>query len=700
MRKYFLNSIISGVVTSSLVFTPNLYAKTDPNANPRTEAFKKVINDSKIDSVKSYSELWARIVKMNLSPYNLARAKNLISAFNGEKLPPVKFQEFKYKGKSAIKALYNVQGEQVVVEYLFTDNEVMKINGLLITTEDVKDTATLNKKVASLPFVKKAYQEYKKHILSQNVVPSYKIWSKLSNRKKAEYLLRYRSLLEASYGVFNKGPYKLVASSRIPASEAAVKAFLFGEASFAQGEIGGKAPAGTPASQTPVISTADTPKEAADNVKKVVNSLNKDPFISAEESSQSRKGPSCIVAAYAVEWKGNTCSLNLAGNFYQKNPTSAECKTSNGNGWIACNPLVYGFNDDGKPHCINTKSNDIQYATHATGNCEKQSPLNTIDDKKQFIERWLKKVKIDGEIEKRKKDDGTYGLFTNNEKLYNAFTNEIQKPLTEYINSALKVCSAVDNQGNETGIDIETASSDTKFKYKENSKPPKNKKPPKGDPAKQDDACDALLKRAIAVKQLLETAKIESGIAIESPDNCNDWSPAGAATLIEKSCVCDMKKGFKIDPMNPKTCVKSGTDVVDVPVTPAVATVDVTEAGDIAAAADEECNWFSSFNPWNSSCKMTGSHWLTAGLAGFALLCLTETIRLDGLCGKDKKKFKKPQYIDPVDPIDPNNPLPPVTPPTSTPPTVSPRDSEGGSQTNPAAGASGSICVGSDCTVK
>src|SRR5690606_5314743 len=144
----------------------------------------------------------------------------------------------------------SVQGEQVVVEYLFTSTEAMKVNGVVLTYEDLRNQKSLQAKINHLGFVKKGYAAFKKEVFSHKVMPDFKTWSKLTNRQKAEYLLRYRSLLEASYKVFDQSPFKVVMQEKSNSFQDVVKILFLGEESFAQErEIGTtkKAPAGTPA---------------------------------------------------------------------------------------------------------------------------------------------------------------------------------------------------------------------------------------------------------------------------------------------------------------------------------------------------------------------------------------------------------------------------------------------------------------------
>lgn len=674
MKNNFLNSFVTGVITSSLVFSPTTFAKAvDPNANPKVEEFKKVLNESKLESAKSYTELWQRIQKSNLSARQTSSIRHMLNALNGQKFPEMKFQEFKYKGKSAIKMITSVQGEQVVVEYLFSSNEAIKINGVVLTNEDLQSNTKIQQKLSSLSFVKKGYAALKKDVFSKSFIPDQKTWSKLTTYQKADYLLRFRELLEAAYKVYDQSPYKVVAS-RTPATDNFVQMILSSEEAFAAetAEIGtknSKKPAGTPAQQ-----------EAASDTAKTVNKMEMTRFLGKDDVDGTRKGPSCIIAGYAMEWSGNSCKWNSRKAEVFNSPESKYCQKSHSKSWVACQTMTY-ITEDGGPVCIDTSSASLQSATHPNGTCDTQSRLNTVEDKKKFIDGWLKK--IDPKYTKTK--DGKdlvevrgSKLFTNDKDLYNRITGELIKPLTSYINSAYSVCSATDD-------------TNTKFRYKhEDRKSTKSSSKSKSsaeprDDAAQNEACDGLLKRALAIKDLLEPIT-DSGTVITSED-CKDWTPAGSAIKhSEGSCVCDEKNGWSYDSKNAnkKTCKKA-----DSTTEPAVAGGVATEEADRTVASDNECpaspSMFQRFNPF-SNCKMTGTDWFMGGLFAFTLLCLAEYKKktniggIMGICDKHESKNSNgspgPGAVDPVNPGLPTT----TTTTTTTAPTTAPRDSEGGNQ--------------------
>lgn len=687
MKNNFLNSFVTGVITSSLIFSPTSFAKAvDPNANPRIEEFKKVLNESKLESVKSYAELWQRIQKSNLSAKQTSSIRHMLTALNGQKFPEMKFQEFKYKGKAAIKVISSVQGEQVVVEYLFAGNEAIKVNGVVLTNEDLQSNAKIQEKLGTLSFVKKGYAALKKEAFSKSFIPDQKTWNKLTTYQKADYLLRFRELLEAAYKVYDQSPYKVI-TSRTPASENFVQMILSSEEAFAAetAEIGTKtgkrAAAGLPAQQ-----------EAASDTAKTVNKMEITRFLGKDDVDGTRKGPSCIIAGYAMEWSGNSCKWNTRKAEVFNSSESKYCQTTNkGKNWVACQPMTY-IKDDGNPVCIDTSSKSLQTATHPNGVCDNESKLNSVEDKKKFIDGWLKK--IDPKYTKTK--DGKdlvevrgNKLFTNDKDLYNKITGELIKPLSNYINSAYSVCTASEDPN-------------TKAKYKhedrkvtKSSSKSKSSAEPRDDAA-QNEACDGLLKRALAIKDLFDPIT-DSGTVITS-DDCKDWSPAGSAIKgSEGSCVCDMNKGFKFDTSKPKTCISTGASQTE----PAVAGGVATEEADRNVASDNECpsnpSMFQRFNPF-SNCKMTGTDWFMGGLFAFTLFCLAEYKKktniggIMGICDKNESKNSNgtpgPGAVDPV------NPGLPTTTTTTTTTTTGPIDrssSEGTINTQQPSGAPASV---------
>lgn len=663
MKRNFLNSLISGMITSTLVFSPSVFAKTNSEVNPKVEEMKQILNVGKYETAKSYAEVWGRISK-KIPAQSLKNAKSIFSILNNEKYPNMKFQEFKYKGRNAIKLITDMGGEKVVVEYLFNGNEVMKVNGTLLTAADLKTIDTLNKKIGHLSFVKKSYTNFKKSVFSKSFTPDLKTWANFTPRQKAEYLLRYRQLLEASKKVFNKEPLEVV-SQRNPANDSYAQAFLLGEEAFAAqaeqiGTKGKKSPAQQSATTEAVLD------EAESNAEKAAAKLKETEFLGKGKSDGSRKGPSCIIAGYAMEWSGNSCKWNGRKDEVFNSEESKACQKSHGSAYVACQPITY-INQDGGPVCVNTKT-ELQNATHSDGSCEKGSDITSVEGKKKYLDGWLKKIDPTGKLNKQdgkplvEVKDGK--LYANDKDLYNRITGKLITPLTNYIESAYSVCSK------ESGDSEATPT----YKYKHSERNPKISKD--ADPAKQNKACDALVKRALAIQNLLLPLPDSTESGVIASTECKDWSPEGSAVMSPANkCVC--KAGYVLGDKE-KTCKQHDDGaVVAIPDPPKVETVDVTE--EVAKeTADENCSFYQRRNADNT-CSLNGPM-----IASFALLigvaaCYAGKLPFE-MCKDKDDKDNKPKYTDPAPSVDPSTPVTPVTPVTPTTPSTTPREE----QTNPA----------------
>ncbi len=679
MAKHVLNSLLAGVLSITFTATPYAHAADDKSAtNVPLNQIKTHIKDTKLATTKSYPEMFARLQKQN-TKVNPLVFKQIAEAMAGEKFPGVQVQEFTYKGKDALKVMLQLSGEQVVVEYLFHGDEVMKINGTVFKTADVVSSEAFDKKLKTIEAFHKIYQQFQKKVFNTATVPTLQQWNKLTRAQRAEFFLRHRQLLEAAYKVHNTAPFKVVTSND-KTFEQWVQSTFLGEEAFADrplGSIGGAPAADKPAKPpgtTEVTSQARQEADAVAKAKTLTASMgNPDQFAGPGEP----RGPSCIVAGYAREWKGQACPWDGGRSkgsekFYKDNPTSQECRDSNGKGFIACNPLIYGFNSSGKPHCINTSiktgtTENFNFATHGSGPCETRSPLNSAADKMSFIKGILEREKIPGADTLKCKDangavkkDGTCDakdtLVTTNPDLFKKIMGELSGPIAKYIDSAKKICEE----------------KEAKWNYKAPNPP--GGKSTKKDPAYQDEACDALMKRAIAVQNLLSTEETKpDATVIAGP--CQDYTPADGVEETTgpngaKTCECKYKDKCRMDAMN-KACVPldtptanpPGEDVADLP--PSQTIKDGADCG----------SYFTRMNPMVSECSATGGDWFKTFLGVVGGICLTNAVfdtHITGLCASRKKASSTPAYVDPVTacpatgcptttPTDPTTPTEPRT---------------------------------------
>jgi hypothetical protein len=681
MPKYVLNSLLAGVFSITFSATPYAHATDDkPASNGPLNQIKTHIKDTKLVTTKSYPEMFARLQKQN-TKVNPLVFKQIAEAMSGEKFPDIQVQEFTYKGKDALKVMVKLGGEHVVVEYLFHGDEIMKINGTVFNTADTVSSEAFDAKLKTIEAFHKVYQQFQKKVFSAATVPTLKQWKKLTRAQRAEYFLRHRQLLEAAYKVHNTGRFKVV-SNNDKTFEQWVQSTFLGEDAFAEattGAIGGASatvkPPPLPPGTTEVTSRAHQEADAVARAKTLSASMgNPDQFAGPGEA----RGPSCIVAGYAREWKGAVCPWDGGGSkgadkFYKDNPMSQECRDENGKGFIACNPLIYGFNSTGKPHCINTATKtgvneNFNYATHGDGPCEKRSPLNTASDKMAFIKGILEREKIPGKETLKCKDDkgvikkdgecdSKDTLITTDPTLFKKIMGELSGPISKYIDSAKKICE--EKEG--------------KWNYRAPNPP--SGKSAKPDPAFQDNACDALMKRAIAVQNLLSTEETKPGATIiASP--CSTWTPTDCVKEVEgndgaKTCGC-CKQEWRIDTVA-KMCfpLEPSTDASGAEADP---------AADPKPPKDPpECGgYFSRMNPMNDCPSPTGGDWFKTLLGVVGGICLSNAVfdtHITGLCASKRKTEPKPNsgHVDPVPPC-PATGCPPITPVHPPPPPEPPRE--------------------------
>lgn len=679
MPKYVLKSLLAGIF--SVTFTISPYAQAD-NQSPINQV-KTHIKDTKLTATKSYTEMFARLSKQN-TKVNPLVFKQIAEAMSQEKFPSVQVQEFKYKGKDALKVMVQINKEQVVIEYLFSGDEVMKINGTVFKTADTASSEAFDKKLKSVDAFRKIYHDFQKRVFQTSTIPTYEQWQKLTRAQRADFYLRYRELLEAAYKVHGTGKFKVVSNSDKTFSEF-VKASFLGEEAFANNAaaIGATAAGAKPASTTTAAGEAQQAAAIA-KVKKLTESMgNPDPF----QGPGELKGPSCIVAGYARQWKGSVCpwdggSKKGAEQFYKDNPVSKECldNPKYGKGFIACNPLIYGFNSEGGAHCINTAiksgTDNFNFATHGSGPCERKSPLNSPDEKMAFIKNILAREKVPGgdtlsigpDPKCKAKTDGSCPnvVITSEPKFFKRIMDELSGPIATYIESAKKIC--------------EENTTTKKWNYKAPNPP--SGKSAKKDPAFQDEACDALLKRSISVQNLLtiDEPPVPPAPAIASP--CDGWTPADQVqeSPDKKSCGCKDKVKCRLDVQN-RTCLTVGETPPVAPVEAGEPVADLPPSQLVEDPAD--CgSFFTRMNPTVSECSSTAGDWFKTFLGVVGGICLSNAVfdtHITGLCAKGKSSSTPPDYVPPAppcpatgcptpDPVDPNpvDPTPPRTTETET----------------------------------
>lgn len=699
MTKYVLNSFLAGFFSVMFSISPYAMASEKPNDQAKLALVKKRIKDLKLETTKSFPELFARFAANNKS-VNPVIVAQVSKTFQDEKYPRTEVQEFKYKGKDALKVINEVNGEQVVVEYLYNGDEVMKINGTLFTKADAANMNTFNAKLKTVPVYRKIYKNFRNKILQTNTTPTFEQWKRLTIAQRIVYRMHFREMLEAAYKVHNTPRFKVVSNKSF---DQWVYEIMAGEDAQADAltqaeenaKIGVKDVAPPPGNS----STAGAAKQQADAKKAKSLSetvgYNQDTFRGDGEEG----GPSCIVAGYAREWKSDgTCPWNggdAKGSkaFYEKFPTSKTCldpspsgyqgKPDGGTGWIACNPLLYGFRDDGRPHCINTSiktgtTENFNFATHGNGPCEARSPLSTADDKMKFIQNILKKAGIDDETQKKLKKrtkNGAEELYTDDQALYDKIFNELQSPLNKYIDSAKKICQ---------GVGPENNGKYNSYTYNKINMPPKGVPGPKQDKAFQDQACDGLMKRVIDVKNLLKTSADSPAIA----GACKGWMPIKGVVEKEvngkKECACINPKATAYP--NAQICIIADGNTQPKAETAPVAKEaeePVVDAGMGLKVPEKDCTaWWSRVS--SSECTAGAMDYFGPLLIGVGVACLyTYVAETGNFCSSDDDDNSEPKYTDPVAPCPPTGCPDTPKPPVIVPPPEPPRNVEGTTNQKP-----------------
>ncbi|MCK6599205.1 MAG: hypothetical protein L6Q37_12640 [Bdellovibrionaceae bacterium] len=657
MKNQLLNSLLSGIVTATLIYTPTTLAQNTAVAGAKQT--KEIFNLMNSDGNKTYGDIWKKVSGQFPKDEAYQGAYGIFSLLANEKIPKTQVQEFDYKGKKAFKTIHELDGETVIIEYLLSENEMLKINGVTLSAQELRDDNILFKKLEHFKFVKKAIRKFKMSIFAQGYVPTFEAWKKMSKAQKAEYVLYFRELLAASQKVF-KQPTSNKVVQRMPANVELFASYFTGETSY-----------------------ADNSTAVVDGAKLIGDRQIRERFLGLGETDEelNRTGPSCIISGMAGTWSSNGkgCSLSKNSAAWSSEETMV-CRERESNpkkkkAIIACQSTLY-IASDGGPVCADTSSPEFQQATHPDGVCDKQSKLDTVEDKYTFLKAWIKKIERTGvNVDPKliKIEDGK--LTTSDMETYKKVTSNLTKPLLDYIDSATRVCLNADKS--EISAD-DLKKEDAKFIYNHGlKKTKKGKRSAKNDdPAQQNNACDGILKRAIKIRSLLSPQ--ESGVV--QSDLCSGWSPAGTYWYDATQGVCKCKVPY----MNTKTlnlCVVGETPQSHVPVTttsPAPATVDTVEANDLSTSTGEVngCGFFSKLNPSTGGCDMA---WGKIGLSvlgflgGACLLEATTNMKVFGWCSHKRKPSSPLEYVTPLPGPYPTTT---VTTTTTTTPTTAPRAGE------------------------
>jgi hypothetical protein len=367
-------------------------------------------------------------------------------------------------GKERVRLLITKDGQTVTATYNPDNNaKFLKVNNVFLTKDDMKfHEQAIRKLILGDKGIKAAVLKApRKTRLNQSVALSYGEFKRLKPRQRAEYLVRLRYVMEDAQQVMEK--YQGSQAANEMRHDFFVQWLLLGGSAEAKG---GKAS------------------------KSIRGAVSGDP---------------CIVSGYIAKY-GNDSSCGGSGP--GREALIQEMNTYGGgqcmNGSVSCNPLVYGYRENGAAICVkHGKNQEIQTSTSQS--CPNQSPLrkgtpDEANDKKRIIESYLK---ANGTTDAEKNINL---LFDKDGKLSQAQYDLIKAHLDKlntYIDRALEFCS----------------------------------RPPLGDIRKirdeQESACRALETRKMEVLTYPETPLPP----IVTPEkDCSLEKPG--STLVDGVCVC------------------------------------------------------------------------------------------------------------------------------------------------------------------
>lgn len=285
-------------------------------------------------------EFW-RMVR-HVYPHHLQKQMDIWVQYNrNELMPAIEANTFKdANGKEQVRLTLTKDGQSTNLTFTGDEDTPLKVNNVAFAKKELLNYKNFNdiakKLVEKDATIGKSMKNGNQGFISKQPVLTIKEFKQLSARQKAEYLVRLRQTAEAAQRVYETRYGKQALLDFNNKYEFALKA-LFGDDAFAASNLTGKP---------------------------------------------------CIVAGYISKYGENgSCGGATIGTQDLKNQQNAN-RASCANNGVACNPLVYGFNQGGGAFCV-ARAN-IKYATRE---CNGMSPLNGPQDKKRIIESYLKGVK-------------------------------------------------------------------------------------------------------------------------------------------------------------------------------------------------------------------------------------------------------------------------------------------------------------------
>lgn len=251
-------------------------------------------------------------------------------------MPKIQATTFKDKaGREQVRLTLSGQGQSMTLTVIGGDKEFAKINSVNFSRKELQDFNKVAKKLGQDPSLKKK-PGYVAHWAQPAATLSARQVMELSPKKRAEYFLKLRRTMEAAEKVMaRKYGVKTVENDFENKNYWFFELFKGSEA-FA-------------ANMRPVV------------------------------------GDACIIAGYVSAYgEGGSCGGTQSGWAALQNQMS-QAKANCSGGGVSCNPLFYGYQDGGAPHCISRAQ-----AKFATRECNKKSPLVGDADQQRIINSYMK----------------------------------------------------------------------------------------------------------------------------------------------------------------------------------------------------------------------------------------------------------------------------------------------------------------------
>lgn len=321
-----------------------------------------------------------------------------VSLNRNEMMPSIEASSFKdAEGKEQVRLTLSSGGQTANLTFTGDEEKPMNFNGVSFSKKELLNHNSFNALAKKLSkedaALGKVLKKGSQKALSTSAVLTYKEYVKLSANQKAEYMVRLRQAMEAAQRVYQT---------------------IYGEQAY--NELNNKY-------EWVLQAILGDAAEAAKGKKNTSGATIAD-----------LTGKPCIVAGYlSIYGELGSCGGSEQGAADLKNKMEAS-KASCANNGVACNPMVYGFDQGGAAYCI-----DRSLVRYATRDCNKKSPLKNDDpklegeNKKRIIESYLKKVKGQ-EIDLKLNAEGKIS-----EEQFKQISSYLED-LSKYINSAIAEC--------------------------------------------------------------------------------------------------------------------------------------------------------------------------------------------------------------------------------------------------------------------